>query len=131
MDIHESIDQILASDDVLGTAFYEAFLQYPEVQKFFDGVNLKRQSVLLTMALLVVEQCETESSPVVKAYLQDLGVKHEKMGVPESLYPYFHDALLSTLSEYHKEDWNEGLQQQWSDAINHAAQQMLDGYESR
>ena len=128
MDIHESIDQIIASDEVLGNAFYEVFLKYPDVQGFFKDVNLKRQSVLLTMALLVVEQCEGGGAGVVNQYLRDLGAKHEEMGVPKDLYPYFCEAMLSTLETYHGDDWNDELQRQWSDSIERAANQMLRGY---
>lgn len=130
MDIHESVDRILASDVTLGDAFYDTFLnRYPQVQKFFEGVNMQRQAVSLTMALLIVEQYQDSSFQATARYLQELGAKHREWGIPINLYPYFRDALLGTLQQFHGDDWDDELAGQWSAAIDGATEEMLKGYE--
>lgn len=129
MDIHESINRILDSDAVLGDMFYDTFLnRYPQVQKYFEGVNLQRQAVMLMMALLVVEQFETEKYPTTIRYLQELGTRHCEWGIPKETYPYFRDALLDTLKRHLDDDWDEPLAKQWTSAIDNATQQMFKGY---
>ena len=57
MDIQESLRQILTREELVADLFYVVFLErYPEVRRHFIGVNMRRQSVLLTMALQVVVQ---------------------------------------------------------------------------
>jgi hypothetical protein len=64
MEISESLEQILDATDLFGESFYELFLStYPEVQEYFEGVNMSRQAVMLTMALTIVEQHATSQLP--------------------------------------------------------------------
>jgi len=129
MDIHESVDRILGSEEVLGDMFYDTFLnRFPHVQQYFEGVNLRRQAVMLMMALLVVEQFETEKYPTTTKYLQELGAKHDELGIPKETYPYFREALLDTLARHLGSNWDDSLAQQWTSAIDNATEQMLKGY---
>ena len=129
MNIHESINRILESESLIGETFYDVFLNdYPEVQQFFSGVNMQRQAVLLTMALLVMEQYHSSSYPTMARYLADLGTRHEEWGIPPETYPLFRSALLEALKRFHGEDWNEELALRWDIAIEHTTKQMLAGY---
>jgi len=131
MDIHESIDRILDCEDMIfGDAFYEVFLaRYPQVQKYFEGVNMQRQSVLLTMAMLVIEQYEGSAYPAASRYLKELGAKHHEWKIPRDTYPYFRDALLDALRRFHGEDWDDDLADEWGAAIDLTTIQMMKGYE--
>ncbi|RIK77993.1 MAG: hypothetical protein DCC68_16110 [Planctomycetota bacterium] len=130
MTITQSVDQVLQSRELLGNTFYDVFFRrYPEVQRYFAGVNLVRQGVLLTMALVVIEQYYTRSYPATHHYLQHLGARHGERGIPASTYPQFRDTLLETLSLFHGDDWTKELAAQWHAAIDKTSQAMLEGYD--
>ena len=92
MDIHDSLDRILGSEAVLR----DMFLRHGSKSRSFEGVNLQRQAVMLMMALLAVEQFETERCPTTIKYLQELGVKHHELGIPKETYPCSHDIWVAT-----------------------------------
>ena len=130
MNIHESVDHILSSDELLGNDFYEVFFdRYPEVQEYFQGVDLIHQSALLTMALMIVEQFSNRDFPAMARYLTELGAKHCRRGIPPELYPCFREAMLETLQRHHGSDWNADLARQWAAAIDGAIVEMLKGYQ--
>ena len=132
MDIHESVELILAAQDTWGERFYDVFLhQYPDVQEYFSGVNLSRQGVLLTMALIVVEQYYSGEYPATEKYLQYLGSKHDEMNIPRELYAKWTAALMSTLEQFHGDNWSKSLAQQWSEAISRCVDVMFKGYGQR
>jgi hemoglobin-like flavoprotein len=129
MNIRESVHRILRSQESLADLFYRLFLDhYPEVRQHFQGVDLKYQAVLLTMALLVMERHHSASYPATETYLKYLGTKHRTRGVPAELFPCFRDALLATLERFHGSDWDGGLAGQWKKAIERATETMLEGY---
>ncbi|MEX2188939.1 MAG: globin domain-containing protein [Pirellulales bacterium] len=129
MDISTSIERILLSRDLLGSTFYDVFFRrHPEVQRHFEGVNLVRQGVLLTMALVVIEQFHAHAYPATHRYLQYLGTRHDELGIPAETYPHFRDALLETLGLFHAGEWNAELADDWRAAIDKAYAAMLEGY---
>ena len=129
MDISESLDRILESKQILGDSFYKIFLdRYPEVQEHFEGVNLQRQAVLLTMALIVVEQYYSNPYLATEKYLQYLGTKHHERRIPQDLYHKWAEAMLDTLEQFHGDDWDEGLADQWREAIGRSTELMFEGY---
>ena len=129
MKISQSLDQILDSTDVFGEEFYRSFFeQFPEVRKFFDGVNIYRQSVLLTMALIMVEQCYSTPYVATQRYLQYLGTKHQELKIPEEMYPKWKESMIATLRQFHGDAWDEELESQWRVAIERATELMLEGY---
>lgn len=131
MNISKSLDYILNSKEILGHTFYEVFLEdYPEVQKYFEGVNIVRQGVLLTMALIVVEQYYRHPYEATKKYLQYLGTKHHDLNIPKELYPKWQAAMIKTLARIHGDQWDETLSAEWSEAFDRATALMFDGYET-
>ena len=130
MNISESLDRLLDSNQVFGESFYEVFLNcYPEVQKYFDGVDMQRQAILLTMALTIVEQFYCNEQRATKTYLQYMGAKHNGWHIPPELFSQWREAMLGTLFQFHREDWDQQLATQWREAIDHAIEVMLTGYE--
>jgi len=130
MDISESLERILRREAIVADLFYVVFLdRFPEVRRFFENVDLKRQAVLLSMALKVIEQHYLGGYLAADLYLKYLGTKHHQIGIPAALYPMFRDALLITLERFHGADWDELLAQQWKAAIDFATETMLEGYE--
>lgn len=129
MDIGDSLEQIFDSNDLFGEAFYELFLTaYPEVQKYFEGIDMNRQAVMLTMALTLVEQYASSKYPATKKYLLHLGSVHHDRGIPPELYQQWRDAMLEALFQFHGDQWDERLANQWREAIETAIQVMLQGY---
>jgi hemoglobin-like flavoprotein len=130
MNIHQSIKRILDSKEVLGDLFYSVFLnRYPEIQQYFEGVNMKRQAVLLTTALVLVEQNYSSSYPAIEQYLRYLGSKHHDRFIPFKIYEQWREAMLETLAQFHGSQWSEELAAQWRDAIDQTTELMLEGYE--
>jgi hemoglobin-like flavoprotein len=110
--------------------FYQIFLtQHPEAQPYFEGVDLQRQGVLLTMALVVVEQYYSNPFPATANYLRYLGSRHHDRKIPLPLYAKWTDAMLQTLKQFHGDDWDDHLAQQWSEAIEQAIKRMSEGYD--
>lgn len=129
MDIEESLEQIFASTDLFGESFYELFLTaYPDVQKYFEGIDMNRQAVMLTMALTLVEQYASSKYPAARKYLQQLGKVHQERGIPSELYEQWRDAMLEALFQFHGDDWDGHLATQWREAIETAIDVMLQSY---
>ena len=130
MNIQESLQQILASKQIFGAQFYETFFaRCPEVQEFFKDVNIERQAVLLTMALVVIEKQYSCPFTAAEEYLKYLGTKHHDWKIPKSRYADWTAAMIETLGQFHGSDWDESLEQQWRDAIAHVIEFMFQGYE--
>ncbi len=130
MDIHESVHRILEQQESFADLFYIVFLEeYPEVREHFRNVNFRHQSVLLTMALLVMERHFTHSYPATEMYLNYLGTKHDGRGIPPQHFPMFRDALLGSLQRFHGKDWDSRLGRQWREAIDGAITSMIKGYQ--
>jgi hemoglobin-like flavoprotein len=129
MDIHESVHEILQRKESFADVFYLVFLEdYPEVRQHFAHVNFKHQSVLLTMALLVMERHFAHQYPSTEMYLNYLGTKHDDRGIPPQQYPMWREALLKTLERFHGQAWDDRLATQWREAIDAAIAAMIQGY---
>ena len=129
MQIDESLQRILSQKDLVIERFYERFLEgNADVRKHFAAVDMKQQSVMLTMALIMVESHYSYSYPATEHYLKVLGDRHHEMGVKPELYPKFRDCLLQAIEQFHADDWNEHLAAQWRDALDQATNTMLKGY---
>ena len=132
MNIQGSLQQILQEKDRLAEMFYEYFLEaYPELRPLFAKVDFKRQRILLTTGLMVVERHFTHPAPAVEQYLQYLGTKHHEFRIPRAAYEKWTEAMLVTMQRFHGEDWSEDLAQQWRSAIEQACELMFQGYEER
>jgi hemoglobin-like flavoprotein len=131
VDIQESMHQILDHKDNMATLFYAIFFErYPEVRPYFEQVSLPQQAELLRMTLMIVERHYNHSYPATAMYLKYLGTKHHTRGIPAQEYPKFRDALLATLEQFHGQDWNPHLDEQWKGAIDRATALILEGYQT-
>jgi hemoglobin-like flavoprotein len=129
VDIDASLNKILQARDQVGSMFYEHLLsQYPEIQRHFKGVDLKRQSVLLTTALMIIERHFAHPTPALEQYLQYLGSRHHGLQVPREVYTVWLQAMLETLQRFHGDDWTQTLESQWRKAFEGAIELMFDGY---
>lgn len=132
MDIHQSLHQILQAKDRLAQLFYEHFLEkHPELRPFFAKVDFKRQQILLTTSLMVIERYYAHPTPAVEQYLQYLGTKHNEFRIPVESYAKWTESMLTTMQKFHGDDWSPELEKQWRSAIDQACDLMFAGYEER
>ncbi|NQV23941.1 MAG: hypothetical protein HQ518_06190 [Rhodopirellula sp.] len=130
MTLKESLADLLSQKEPVIRAFYDRFLaDVPEAVVLFEGVDLKRQALMLTMALIVVEAHSRGDFPSIRHYLHVLGDRHREWGIPRELFPRFRKCLIATLSHWHGADWSEDLEDAWAAAMDCAIQTMLEGYE--
>jgi len=131
MTIQESLRRVLEDRDGIAAVFYELFFErQPEVKPFFKDVNLKHQTVLLTMSLMVVERHYKSAYLATELYLKYLGHKHHMRAVPQELYPKWIESLLAALETFHGADWDAEAAGQWRAALDGAATLMIDGYKN-
>ena len=130
MDISESLEKIYSASDLIGKKFYKQFFaDCPEAVPFFDGLDMERQAVVVTMALTLVERHFVTPFEPSEAYFRYLGTQHRDLGIPTDMYPKWVESMLKTLASVHGDDWDDRLSQQWRDGIQIAIEQMLIGYE--
>ena len=129
MDLRESIDRILAEGTVLTDRFYAMlFERYPEAKALFEKTHMSTQAVMLSAALMV-NQYYPNYPLAARQYLNVLGTRHLRAGVPRELYPAFEEVLLVALEEFHGEAWSEDLARQWREATASAVRHVLEGYD--
>jgi hemoglobin-like flavoprotein len=129
MAIEHSIQRLLAEKSTVVRLFYDRFLaEHADVRDYFAEVDLEQQAVVLTMALVMVENYFSHAYPATRHYLKVLGHRHHLQQIPPNLYPKFCECLLKTLAEFHGNDWDTELSTEWRDALEIASKAMLDGY---
>ncbi len=132
MQIAESLDKILSERKLVTERFYteKLFKSHPEFVPYFNDANMSIQPMMLMMALqgVVCFLGAGGNYPAVEQYLQYLGTRHRKLGIPQELFPKFCDSLLATVEEFHGKDWDEDLAVQWREALEEATKKMLEGY---
>lgn len=128
MQIDESLEQILNQKHIVIHDFYTKFLAtHPDLAGLFKDVNLKEQSTMLTMALIIVEAFYANTYPAARNYLRVLGSRHAGYGVKATDLPKFRDCLVETLAAFHGSDWNESLGNQWMNAIDKSIAEVIVG----
>jgi hemoglobin-like flavoprotein len=129
MTIQESMVRVLEKRDDLAALFYEEFFeQHPEAKALFVGVDLQYQTVLLTIALTIIEKHYLTGFPATAMYLKYLGHKHHLRAVPPELFPKWVESLLRALGKFHGRDWDAEAASQWRAALERAAEVTLLGY---
>jgi hemoglobin-like flavoprotein len=130
--IHESLESILSADRNFGEMFYANFFaRVPEARSHFEGLDMERQSMVLTMALTSVVQYHSAGFSAVQKYLRLLGTRHYDREIPMDLYAAWSKAMLETLSRFHGDDWNDALALAWQHALDDAINVMFEGYQKR
>lgn len=131
MDITQSIETILESKELLGGKFYNRFfLECPHLKQYFVGVDMKRQSAMLTSAIVLVETFYSKKASGLSPYLQLLGKDHAARGISRDDFTDWTESMLSTLAEFHGNDWSIPLEREWYAAIKKSVKVMLEAYDS-
>lgn len=129
MNLDDSLQNVLSQKEPVIQDFYHRFLEEcPEAARLFEGVDLKRQALMLTMALMMVEAHARKDFPAIRHYLHVLGDRHREWGVPRELFPRFRECLIETLAVSQQDDWSDELADEWRTAITRATEVMFEGY---
>ncbi|MHC4879047.1 MAG: globin domain-containing protein [Planctomycetota bacterium] len=130
MQLDESLQRVLADKDPIIRRFYDRFLaEQPQAERLFVDVDLEKQALMLTMALIVVEASSRDSYPAVEHYLHVLGDRHREAGIPRELFTPFRDCLIDTIRLSQIDDWDDELTVAWRQALDRATETMFQGYE--
>jgi hemoglobin-like flavoprotein len=130
MDISESLEVILESREPFGKSFYEYFLlNNPTVVPFFEGIDMARQELVLTMALSTIVQHYLKDHASIDHYMRHLGTRHHRWNIPPDLYPVWCDSMLATLKKFLGKEWNDELAGEWRAALEKASHTLLKGYD--
>ena len=145
MELAESVQRVLRAADVFGELFYEEFFRRcPEAKPYFEGHDMKRQALIMTMTLQSVQQYADGGYPAVDHYIEHLGAVqvhqpaadldrlavHRRRNIPMKMYPQFRAAMLHVLGRLLSDVWDRDLRQQWETALDKSVRAMLKGYES-
>lgn len=129
MQLAESVDRVMRTELVFGSIFYQHFFAaVPEASRYFEGIDMRRQAFLVTMALTVIQQHHDHHYPVTRDYLHYLGSKHHDRKIPIELYIVWRRVMLGTLAVFHGHDWTPELESAWGAAIDRAIDAMAEGY---
>ena len=130
MDINESIEKILNSDQLVTGKFYHRFFnECPHLKMYFEGVDMERQNAMLTAAMVLVETLHTKGGGGLSPYLHVLGKDHEARGISRDDFTDWTESMLRTLADFHGGQWNMALERQWHAAFTKAIHIMLEAYE--
>jgi len=130
MTISESMRRILESDDVFGSLFYDVFFERcPEAKAPFDGVDMKRQALVITMALQMIEQYYSHGYTAINHYLQHMGMRHKNWSISKEMYAAWSESMLASLEKFHATEWSDELRAEWQQAIEAATEVMFMGYD--
>jgi hemoglobin-like flavoprotein len=129
VDLAESLSRVLNASQLLGEAFYRHLFELvPEVRPYFERVDMRRQAMLVTMALTIIQQYYDRRYPAMKAYLHYLGSRHAARGIPIDLYSRWRDTLIDTLARFHGNNWSDDIAGHWRRAIDLAIDKVVAGY---
>ncbi len=130
MELSASLKLVLGQKELVIRQFYDRFLEEcAAARPLFEGVDLERQALMLTTALIVVEAHAREQLPALNHYLHVLGDRHRNAGVPRELFPEFRECLIRTIRDCHGDGWSDAIEEAWRAALNLTIDTMFDGYE--
>jgi hemoglobin-like flavoprotein len=130
MELAESVERVLRAPDVFGEFFYEEFFRRcPAAEPFFDGHDMKRQALVVTMTLQTIQQFHDGGYPAVDRYVEHLGVVHRRLQIPMEMYPHFRAAMLKVLARLLSDVWSSELRRSWEVALDKSVAAMIKGSE--
>ena len=125
--LRESFELVLAKSPELTHRFYEIlFERYPVTRAMFPVNSRLTQEGMLTQALVAVMD-HLEDAPWLQSTLHGLGGRHVGYGVTDEMYGWVGASLLATLAEASGEEWNDTVQQAWTEAYGAIAGLMQEG----
>ncbi len=127
LDIESSLSELLDSgcEHFAGRFYWLLFDRFPELERFFENVNMQHQAAMLTMGLQVIVQHDRQPRRSSRDYLRVLGERHGNRGISREHYAAFEDVLLTALAEFHGDRWHSVLANHWQSALHRALDVMV------
>jgi hemoglobin-like flavoprotein len=128
--ISDSLDRILKERTLLTKPFYDRlFKECPQFILFFSSSNFAVQPLMLMVALQAIVSYFHGNYPPIGEYLRYLGTRHRRLSVSREDLSQFCDVLIATVQDFHGDDWDENLANDWRKALAMARERMLEGYD--
>ncbi len=125
--LRTSFEMVVERSPDLTRRFYEIlFERHPKSRHLFTESRREHQEKMLTQALVAVMD-HLEDAPWLVTTLHGLGARHVHYGVTDDMYAWVGGSLLATLAEVAGDDWNQELENAWSDAYWAIADLMREG----
>jgi hemoglobin-like flavoprotein len=130
IDVLEDSFALLAphAPELVERFYARLFSDYPEVEPFFEGVDMAAQQKHLINSLVLVANNLREPDKLQKA-LHALGQRHQNYGIEAEHYPMVSGTLLTVMEEFAGEAWTREVQEAWEGALSTIGKIMLDAYE--
>jgi len=130
MDIRDSLELILTEEQprFIKNFYAHLFAHHPKFERLFDGVDRRRQGVMVVMSLETMVNQHLRPFPAMERYFKVLGHKHYQYGVDVDDYPAFEDSLLTTFRELHGDLWSQNIEREWREACSQAVELMKEGH---
>ena len=103
------------SSDLFFKTFYNKFLRHPEVAKLFSGTDMQRQIGMLKKSLFHLVAFYVTGEP--SAELEKMAEIHCRVGVDQSMFDDWLEALLDTVQEFDI-DADEATKLAWAWALS-------------
>lgn len=108
---------------IIGNVFYgKLFIDVPEVKHMFGKSQEEQAKKLIDMLSLCVARLDNIES--LADEIKQLGQRHVGYGVKDKHYEYVGAALIWTLKQAFKAEWNEELENAWVDCYSLIADAM-------
>lgn len=120
MRLIQSIEEILTRADIADSFYELLFEEHPEMKPLFRSTNMKRQKVMVTLALQTIGYHYRHPNAAMSAFLQHLGETHRERGIAPQELIKFRDTMLVALANFHADDWSDELCAEWTTALDDA-----------
>lgn len=109
--------------DELADKFYgRLFREHPQVRPLFKAPQAEQKKKLVASLAMIVQSLRNPDA--LRAYAEQLGVRHLDYNVAREHYPIVGQNLLATLADVAGDAWNDELEAAWAEAYG-AIQAMI------
>ena len=124
--IESSFNLLAHRADELADRFYATlFSRHSTLREMFPAEMLSQKKKLVASLVFVVKSLRKPDE--LRDALLHLGARHNNYGTEPEQYGAVRDALLDVMSEMAGDVWTDELTADWTAAINHVAEVMIEG----
>jgi hemoglobin-like flavoprotein len=122
--LKDNFARVGAHGQVVAEYFYaDLFHRNPQLRVLFPASMARQHKVLLEALANIVSL--VDNTPELVPYLEELGRQHRGFGVRAHHYPEVGTSLLATLRYFTGDDWDAGLEADWTSAYDVVSQVMI------
>jgi len=123
--VRRTMAEVAPVADKVTSYFYALlFVRHPYLRPLFPAAMDAQRDRLLRALLTAAEHID--NTPVLVAYLQNLGRGHSKYGTRPEHYPAVGECLIGALSKYAPGAWNAETEAAWVRTYTTISQVMID-----